>query len=294
MRSPWLHNDEDEKPQLVSKPGVFDFFSDWSDDILTDLNQLRTAVDQVLGIAPPIDPEVIACPSQFSSQVIPPVNNVESSNTISLPDKMEEINNITDNTSVKTEPGVPSTIPSQVIQNQSESKHLIHPDMKKYNAISSDQVKREINEVGKKPDIKKETIKKELSKEEVCTYSCKDSIDICNKAKKLEKEQELDALLKEAENPIYNPADVFGAYSDEDNSSQTSGKKLHRDENLSAKKKKKEEKKKKRDKKRKTSSDQDKSKDKIRSKEHRKKKPSESDKVSDSSNNAQVIESSIL
>ena len=37
------------------KPGVFDFFPDWSDAILTDLNQLRNAVDQVLGIAPPIE-----------------------------------------------------------------------------------------------------------------------------------------------------------------------------------------------------------------------------------------------
>merc|ERR1712242_660730 len=53
MRSPWLREDDDHKQQLVSKPGVYDFFDDWSDDIRKDLDQLSMAVDQVLGIAPP-------------------------------------------------------------------------------------------------------------------------------------------------------------------------------------------------------------------------------------------------
>ena len=49
MRSPWLREDDDHKQQLVSKPGVYDFFDDWSDDIRKDLDQLSMAVDQVLG-----------------------------------------------------------------------------------------------------------------------------------------------------------------------------------------------------------------------------------------------------
>ena len=159
MRSPWLHNDEDEKPQLVSKPGVFDFFSDWSDDILTDLNQLRTAVDQVLGIAPPIDPE-----AQFNTQLIPSVNNVESPNVNSLPEKIEEsVNNISENVAVKIEPGVTTAAISTQVQ--LESKQL-NSDTKKHNLMSPDQIKKESNENERKPEIKKE-LKKELSKEEV-------------------------------------------------------------------------------------------------------------------------------
>ena len=78
MRSPWLCEDDDHKQQLVSKPGVYDFFEDWSDDILDDLKQLSMAVDQVLGIAPPPAAEapVMADNVGFIKQepeVVPPV-----------------------------------------------------------------------------------------------------------------------------------------------------------------------------------------------------------------------------
>ena len=38
-----------EKPtvELISQPGVFNFYQDWSDAILSDLEQLTAAVDQV-------------------------------------------------------------------------------------------------------------------------------------------------------------------------------------------------------------------------------------------------------
>ena len=98
MRSPWFPGQDEEctRPKLASKSGVYDFFADWTPDILTDLNQLSDAVDHVLGIVP-------------QNHVDQQPNNVEPSN-------YPHVNNINDLSKIKEES--PLVIKSEPVANQ--------------------------------------------------------------------------------------------------------------------------------------------------------------------------------
>ena len=102
MRSPWFPGQDEEctRPKLASKSGVYDFFADWTPDILTDLNQLSDAVDHVLGIVP-------------QNHVDQQPNNVEPSN-------YPHVNNINDLSKIKEES--PLVIKSEPVANQPGKK----------------------------------------------------------------------------------------------------------------------------------------------------------------------------
>ena len=80
MRSPWFPGQDEEctRPKLASKSGVYDFFADWTPDILTDLNQLSDAVDHVLGIVP--QNHVDQQPNNVEPPNYPHVNNINDLN----------------------------------------------------------------------------------------------------------------------------------------------------------------------------------------------------------------------
>ena len=82
MRSPWFPGQDEEctRPKLASKSGVYDFFADWTPDILTDLNQLSDAVDHVLGIVP--QNHVDQQPNNVEPPTYPHVNNINDLNKI--------------------------------------------------------------------------------------------------------------------------------------------------------------------------------------------------------------------
>ena len=82
LRSPWFPGQDEEctRPKLASKSGVYDFFADWTPDILTDLNQLSDAVDHVLGIVP--QNHVDQQPNNVEPPNYPHVNNINDLNKI--------------------------------------------------------------------------------------------------------------------------------------------------------------------------------------------------------------------
>ena len=186
MRSPWFPGQDEEctRPKLASKSGVYDFFADWTPDILTDLNQLSDAVDHVLGIVP-------------QNHVDQQPNNVE-------PPNYPHVNNINDLNKIKDEP------PPLVIKQEPVA---IPPGKDKYPwtgyiFCSLAEVKSEV--------INPTDIKTEPTEVQPVTTTPINNEIKKNETKEESRKKELQEELKSLNTDNYNPNDIFDPTADSD------------------------------------------------------------------------------
>lgn len=154
MRSPWFPTQDEEctRPKLASKSGVYDFFTDWTPDILTDLNQLSDAVDHVLGIVP-------------QNHVDQPPNNVEPSNYSHVNNINNDLNKIKEESPlvIKSEPVANNSV--EVKPDESSTPTDIKTEPTEVKPVVITSTTGIVNNEIKKNETKEESRKKELQEE---------------------------------------------------------------------------------------------------------------------------------